>query len=242
MYVEFTEDLDCRTPFSFDLEMTISGPTTSPSLSPSDAPSDFPSSIPSLIPSTIPSDLPSDVPSNMSVPNGGSSQTRNLNNVGSSRRSLSQNSDFVLRNGDGLHVICEGRKIQFQVDYTSGLSVSQINGQEFTVEIGKIGGESLSYIEDKNENPIDHQTKGNVRFTKRFAAMDLSRASTRFRFLKRSKGISCSVDGERQLRSELSQFSSLQIDDRLKISDVFCDEKTSVLSAEVDSICFSSRR
>ena len=109
-----------------------------------------------------------------------------------------------------------------------------MNGQEFTVELGKIGGESVSYIADKNSNPIDHQTKGNVRFTKRFASMDLSRATTRFRLLKRNKNISCSVDEERLLRSDLSQFSSLQIDDRLNISDIFCDETKSVLSAQVE--------
>jgi hypothetical protein len=43
------------------------------------------------------------------------------------------------------------------------------------------------------------------------------------------------------LRSELSQFS-LQIDDRLNISDVFCDEKTSVLSAEVEIVPESNGR
>ena len=71
MYVEFTEDLDCRTPFSFDIEMTIAGPTTSPSLSlsPSSSPSSFPSEssqpsdLPSSVPSTAPSDIPSSVPS-----------------------------------------------------------------------------------------------------------------------------------------------------------------------------------
>ena len=71
MYVEFTEDLDCRTPFSFDIEMTIAGPTTSPSLSliPSSSPSGIPSAsaspsdLPSSVPSTAPSFIPSSVPS-----------------------------------------------------------------------------------------------------------------------------------------------------------------------------------
>ena len=189
-----------------------------------------------------PSDIPSDIPSNVSASNDDSTGTRVLKDAISSDRSLTQNSDFVLRNGDGLHVLCEGRKIKFQVDYTSGLSASQINGQEFTVEIGRIGGESVSYIADKNGNPIDHQTKGNVRFTKRFAAIDLSRASTQFRLLKQSKDISCSSDVERQLRSELARFSSLQIEDRLNISDFFCDEKKLLISGQVEILSVPSRR
>ena len=91
MYVEFTEDLDCRTPFSFDIEMTIAGPSESPSSSPS------------ATPQTPSHDSTSDA---------------------SFDRSLSQNTDFVLRNGDGLHVICEERRIKLKLLYVPHFCLS----------------------------------------------------------------------------------------------------------------------
>lgn len=261
MYVEFTEDIDCRIPFSFDLELRMAGQSKNPTLSSSpssissvsiaptltSSPSSSPSvntTVPSLSPtvSSSPSQTPSIsfIPSLSSKPSVESEKDIIYRSLSSSTvsedRALTENDEFVLRNGDGLHVICENRRIKFQVDYASGLSISQINGKTFTVEIGRIGGKSVSYIADKNRNPIDHQTKGNIRFTKKFAAIDLSRATTQFRLLKRSEGISCSADEERLLRSDMSALSSIKNDDRLNISNFYCDEKRSLLTAKVEII------
>lgn len=262
MYVEFTEDIDCRIPFSFDLELRMAGQSKNPTLSPS--PSSIPSgsiapsltSSPSLSPSVnkrVPSlsptmssspsqtsESPSLVPSLSSKPSIESEKDTIYRSLSSSAvledRALTESDEFVLRNGDGLHVICENRRIKFQVDYASGLSISQINGKTFTVEIGRIGGKSVSYIADKNRNPIDHQTKGNIRFTKKFAAIDISRATTQFRLLKRSEDISCSADEERLLRSDMSALSSIKNVDRFNISKFYCDEKRSLLTAQVEII------
>ena len=65
-----------------------------------------------------------------------------------------------------LFVICEGRRIGFQLDLSVGIEVHAILGKEFEVEIGKIGNESSS-LQDKNENPMD-PLQGNIKFTKRY--------------------------------------------------------------------------
>lgn len=85
---------------------------------------------------------------------------------------------------DQLLVICEGRKIGFQLDLSIGVEVSKIVGKEFEVEIGRIGGASLSVVMDANLNPMD-PLMGNIRFKKRFGDLDLSTASTSFTFTMR---------------------------------------------------------
>lgn len=219
MTVRFTEDLDCSSPYTFDLEMTITGPSPSPSLSPSRESDEEgnPESDP-VDPDLEPeSDIDGEGDPNPEE-NG------------------SQNADYVIRKDAGLHVICEGREIKFQVDYAFGLSAAQINGQEFIVELGKIGGDSVSYIADTNGNQVDPLVP-NIRFTKRFASINLSRSSTEFRFLRKSNDMDCSnkssEDHHRLLRSDLMTLAASRGEDRFEISSVFCDKKRSLLLAQV---------
>ena len=79
---------------------------------------------------------------------------------------------------DNLHIVCKGRNIGLGFDPTN-LSIEiqhQIMGEEFHVEIGKIGSISNSYLADRNGNVLE----SNVRFSKTFAAIDLRTASTVF--------------------------------------------------------------
>lgn len=223
MTVRFTEDLDCSSPYTFDLEMTITGPSQSPSLSPSLSQS--PSRESEGNPESDPVD-PEWEPESDVDGEGDPNPDENV----------SQNTDFVIKKNAGLHVMCEGREIKFQVDYASGLSAAQINGQEFTVELGKIGGDSVSYIADINGNQVDPLVP-NIRFTKRFASINLSRSATEFRFLRKSHDVDCSnkssEDHRRLLRSDLMTLAASRGEDRFEISSVLCDRKRSMLSAQV---------
>jgi hypothetical protein len=82
---------------------------------------------------------------------------------------------------DDLQVVCEGRKISFQIDLTKVNNVEHILGKDFTVEIGRIGTDSESDIMDRNGNGMDPNNR-NVKFEKKFAPLNLDEASTSFVF------------------------------------------------------------
>ena len=236
MTVRFTEDLDCSFPYKFDLEMTITGPSQSPSESQSPSKSPIPESDTNGEgDSNNEENNPNSGPEQPEEPESDPDEEQDSN----PDENVSQNTDFVIKKNAGLHVICEGREIKFQVDYAFGLSAAQINGQEFTVELGKIdkiGLESQSYIADKNGNKVN-PLKPNIRFTKRFAPINLSESSTEFRLLRKSNDMDCSDasrdDHQRLLRSELMTLTDSGGEDRFEISSVFCDKNRSSLSAKV---------
>eukprot|EP00559_Dactyliosolen_fragilissimus_P002088 CAMPEP_0184871508 /NCGR_PEP_ID=MMETSP0580-20130426/40756_1 /TAXON_ID=1118495 /ORGANISM="Dactyliosolen fragilissimus" /LENGTH=2372 /DNA_ID=CAMNT_0027374173 /DNA_START=995 /DNA_END=8116 /DNA_ORIENTATION=+ len=82
------------------------------------------------------------------------------------------------RNDPPIQIVCDGRKVGFQIDPTQ-INVEDWIGMNFTVEMGKINTattESLSNLFDLNGNAI----KMNVEFEKIFANINLDQASTSF--------------------------------------------------------------
>lgn len=82
------------------------------------------------------------------------------------------------RNDPPIQIVCDGRKVGFQIDPTQ-INVEDWIGMSFTVEIGKINTgniESKSNVFDLNGNGIER----NVKFEKTFTSIDLNQASTSF--------------------------------------------------------------
>lgn len=144
--------------------------------------------------------------------------------------------EIVLKKED-LLLICENRVLKIQVDYTR-INPRILNGRDFVVEVGRIGGESASYIADRNGNPIDHQTKGNIRFAKQFVDANLRRALTEFHFTKRNESVDCiqknEFDHTNDLNMELGHLVGMDNQDRLRVSDVSCNQSKSSISAKVE--------
>lgn len=134
---------------------------------------------------------------------------------------------------EDLLIICENRVLRFQVDYTR-ISPRILNGRRFRLEVGRIGGESLAYIADLNGNPIDHQTKGNIAFTKQFVDTNLRRSLTEFHITKQDSAISCQDNHDSEkIKTEMIDLMESVDSDRLQISEVHCNESESFVTAKV---------
>jgi len=82
------------------------------------------------------------------------------------------------RNDPSIQIVCDGRKVAFQIDPTK-INVKDWIGMSFSVEMGQINKsnvKSKSNMFDMNGNPIER----NVKFEKTFADIDLEQASTLF--------------------------------------------------------------
>merc|ERR1712038_2157468 len=79
------------------------------------------------------------------------------------------------RHDPPIQIVCDGRKVGFMIDPTQ-IDVESWIGSEISVEMGKIGVNSLSNIFDVNGNPVAR----NVKFEKKLAGIDLHQASTEF--------------------------------------------------------------
>ena len=141
--------------------------------------------------------------------------------------------DLKLEKGQ-LHIICEGRQIKFQVDYTQ-IDLELIQGRPFEVYIGKVGVDSQSYVADKNGNPLDLVT-GFIRFEKKFAAIDTHRTLTEFVFTKKMEQFDCSKHNETALSKELMTDLSSDTSEssRWRVSDVQCYQPDSTINAKVE--------
>ena len=125
---------------------------------------------------------------------------------------------------DQLHVICEGRKIGFQIDLTNGVDVNELMGKQFEVEIGKIGPGSMSNVKDENGNAMDPD-KGNIKFSRTFADLDLTIASASFRFLM--KDVPCGTDTvdinlSDEVSNEIAAIVGLSDAKRLTLTEMQC--------------------
>lgn len=151
--------------------------------------------------------------------------------------------DLKLEKGQ-LHIICEGRQIRFQVDYTQ-IDLDLIQGRQFEVYIGKVGVDSKSYVADKNGNPLDLIT-GFIRFEKRFAAIDARRTLTEFVFSKEDPLIDCSNNNDtiasNDLVSNLSALTGVSDPGRLRVSDVKCYQSDSTIHAKVEILPINEGR
>ena len=129
---------------------------------------------------------------------------------------------------DDLHVICEGRKIGFQIDLTNGINADQLMGKQFTVEIGKIGD-----IKDAYGNIMVN----NIDFQKTFANLNLAEASTSFSF---TLDMVCSditvanlVD---DIKNEIGSILSMTDTSRIELIDLNCRDAMNRVVAEVTII------
>jgi len=141
-----------------------------------------------------------------------------------------------------LFVICEGRRIGFQLDLSVGIEVHTILGKEFEVEIGKIGSGSLSSLQDKNENPMD-PLQGNIKFTKRFANIDLSSAATSF--VINMENTTCSTESleaeSERIRDEIVAIIGID-DGRVAVGAKSCQLDSTIVAEVVISPPAGSRR
>eukprot|EP00594_Rhizosolenia_setigera_P016042 CAMPEP_0178974972 /NCGR_PEP_ID=MMETSP0789-20121207/22844_1 /TAXON_ID=3005 /ORGANISM="Rhizosolenia setigera, Strain CCMP 1694" /LENGTH=535 /DNA_ID=CAMNT_0020663547 /DNA_START=1396 /DNA_END=3004 /DNA_ORIENTATION=- len=128
-----------------------------------------------------------------------------------------EGTDYIL-DKEELQVVCEGRKIGFQIDPTVGIDVESVLGKSFSVEIGKVGADSLSNIFDINGNPIDD----NIRVEKSFADIDLNQASTYFTFTKSE--VECSNFTDSAMKTEVMNLLALDASDeeRIQVGPVKC--------------------
>ena len=101
---------------------------------------------------------------------------------------------------EDLHVICEGRKIGFQLDPTR-LDVTGVIGKVMQAEIGKMNPESAMNIYDVNGNSL-HPRVGNISFEKTIAELDLTRASTSF-VLSADNGNDRKLLSEKELKEKI---------------------------------------
>jgi len=132
-----------------------------------------------------------------------------------------------------LFVICEGRRIGFQLDLSKDINVHAILGKEFEVEIGKIRPGSLSSLQDKNENPMD-PLQGNIKFTKRFANLDLSSAATSF--VINMENTTCSTESleadSAKIRDEIVAIIGID-EGRVKVGDKSCQMESMIVAVVV---------
>ena len=79
------------------------------------------------------------------------------------------------RHDPAIQIVCDDRKVGFMID-PAQIDVENWIGYTLTVEMGKIGANSLSNMFDMNGNPVAR----NVKFEKKLAGIDLHQASTEF--------------------------------------------------------------
>jgi len=135
-----------------------------------------------------------------------------------------------------LQVVCEGRKISFQIDPTVGIDVESVMGKKFSVELGRIGVESVSNVFDINGNSLD-PLKGNIFFEKTLADLNLDEASTTFTFTL--EDLDCSEESADALTMEVKErivdILGLPTSDieRVDIKDVSCIDGQQVNAAVI---------
>ncbi len=129
---------------------------------------------------------------------------------------------------DHLQITCEGRKIGFQINKSLGIiQFDDIVGKTFDVEIGRIGDDSPddNYLYDVNGNPLEY----NVEFSRSFANVNLSSASTSFRLLvsnypcKKESFMVRDGDGiSKDIANEIASAAGLTDSSRITMHDVSC--------------------
>ena len=121
-----------------------------------------------------------------------------------------------------LHVVCEGRRIGFQIDPSIGVDVDLIMGKTFSVEIGRIGLGSKSNVYDENGNSL----VGNIMFKKKFTKLDMEQSSVKvtITFKAFDNEQICLKSNEAVIKAIIIRNMGMQTSesDRLKISSYKC--------------------
>ena len=132
---------------------------------------------------------------------------------------------------DNIDVRCEGRGIGFQINLGQ-IDYKKLLGEDFEVEIGRIGEESLSNIYDSNGNSLEL----NVKFKRTFAAIDLSSASTSFKLLLEDFPCDAGTDidvATDEITKEIVDLADLKDISRLSIDEFSCNSHGRRASAQV---------
>ena len=121
-----------------------------------------------------------------------------------------------------LHVVCEGRRIGFQIDPSIGVDVDLIMGKTFSVEIGRIGLGSKSNVYDENGNSL----VGNIMFKKKFTKLDMEQSSVKVTLNIKAfvNEQTCKQSNETVIKAIIIRNMGMQTSesDRLKISSYKC--------------------
>jgi hypothetical protein len=120
-----------------------------------------------------------------------------------------------------LQVLCEGRRIGFQIDPTVGIDVETILGKTFSVEIGRVGNDSVSNVYDVNGNSIDSLV-GNVKFEKKFRELNLEEASSSF--VLTLDHYSCVDNKEDDIKTKVASILGLTSTERIALNAVTCHD------------------
>jgi hypothetical protein len=142
-------------------------------------------------------------------------------------------------NNDQLHLICEGRKIAFQIDPDQVLQPELLMGQTFSVTLGSINYKSRA-VKDLHGNEMEF----NIYFERSFANLDLSAASTSFDFTL--EGMTCTdptvANLSNEIKAEIATFLDLTDSSRISIIDLACHESKNQVIANVEILPLSRRR
>jgi len=134
-------------------------------------------------------------------------------------------------------IVCDGRKVGFQIDLTQIDNVEDWIGMSFSVEMGKIksaNAESKSNVFDMNGNTIE----GNVKFEKTFADIDLNQASTLFTVtlnnMNNCSNVSTTMCSD-EIKDKITVLLSLSSSDqnRIEVESVSEMEDESTISARI---------
>merc|ERR1712038_49626 len=119
------------------------------------------------------------------------------------------------RHDPQIQIVCDGRKVGFQID-PAKINVEDWIGLTFTVEMGQMSTASKSNILDMNGNQIGR----NVKFTKTFGNIDLSRATTSFTVTLSDIGNCSDVTSEactNEVKNKIASLLVLSSDDQSRI-------------------------
>lgn len=131
---------------------------------------------------------------------------------------------------DNLHLICEGRKIAFQIDPGQVLEPEDLMGQTFSVTLGSINYKSKA-VKDLHGNELE----SNIYFERSFANLDLSAASTAFDFTL--EGMACS-DGTvaslaNEIKEEIADILEMADSERISIIHLACHDGKQEVKANI---------
>lgn len=125
---------------------------------------------------------------------------------------------------DNLHIICEGRKIGFNLDPTQILNPSELLGKTFAVSLGSIDPSLSKNVKDSNGNELVY----NIEFQRTFAAnQNLGTTSTSFGLRVRMlQGMTCSHQSKailsETLKGDIASLLDLSDSTRLNITKFYC--------------------
>lgn len=139
---------------------------------------------------------------------------------------------------DQLLIICEGRKIGFQIDPGMVLQPELLLGKSFEVTIG-----SIEYASRAVKDLYGNEMQFNYDFRRRFADINLADASTSFDFNRKLIGADCASANLSRMNEEVKDEIASILDisnNRLSVSGASCNAMRGEINAKVQILPSSS--